>query len=87
MQSIIAFIKKAQAYAKAIVAGAGTILVAVAGLSEDFGITIIPAEAQPWITFGLAVLTAFATWAVPNAGFVYDPVENGLGGVAPDVEG
>jgi hypothetical protein len=86
METIIAFIKKAQAYAKAIVAGAGTILVAVSGLSEDFGITIIPVEAQPWITFTLAVLTAFATWAVPNAGFVDSPADNGLGGVAPELE-
>ena len=60
------FIIDAQAYAKAIVAGAGTILTALAGLSNDFGVEILPAEAQPWITFALAILTAFATWRVPN---------------------
>lgn len=66
MESITSFISKAQAYAKAIVAGVGTLLVAVSGLSTDFGVVILPVEVQPWITFGLAVLTSFATWAVPN---------------------
>ena len=86
LEKIRAALVTAQQYAKAIVAGVGTILVAVSGLSEDFGITILPAEVQPWITFGLAVLTAFATWRVPNAGFVHEPVENGLGGVAPELD-
>jgi len=77
LDQIKAGIKKAQEYAKAIVAGVGTLLTAAASLSTDLGVTIIPDEAQPWITFGLAVLTAFATWAVPNAGFAYKPAENG----------
>ena len=66
LDKITAKIAQLQTYAKAIVAGAGTLLTAVSGLSDDLGITIIPAEAQPYITFGLFVLTSFATWAVPN---------------------
>ncbi len=77
LDKIKAGIKKAQEYAKAIVAGVGTLLTAASSLSDQLGVTIIPAEAQPWITFALAVLTAFATWAVPNANFVYEPLENG----------
>ena len=65
-EKIRQFIAVAQQYAKAIVAGAGSLLVALAGLSDTLGITVIPAEVQPWITFGLGVLTAFATWAIPN---------------------
>jgi hypothetical protein len=67
LEKIEAFIAEAQKYAKAIVAGAGAVLIAVADLSNTFGIVIVPADAQPYITFGLAILTAFATWAVPNA--------------------
>ena len=66
LDQITDFIVKAQEYAKAIVAGAGTLLVAASGLSTDLGITIIPADVAPYITFALAVLTAFSTWAVPN---------------------
>jgi len=79
LDKIKAFIGEAQKYAKAIVAGVGAVLIAVADLSDSFGIVIVPAEVQPYITFGLAVLTAFATWAVPNAGVVADPYSNGLG--------
>lgn len=67
LDKIKAFIGEAQKYAKAIVAGAGAVLIAVADLSDSFGIVIVPADVQPYITFALAVLTAFATWAVPNA--------------------
>jgi hypothetical protein len=42
------------------------VLVAVSGLSGDLGLNLLPVEAQPGISFSLAVLTAFATWAVPN---------------------
>ena len=66
IEQITDFIVNAQRFAKAIVAGAGTLLVAASGLSTDLGVTIIPAEAAPYITFALAVLTAFSTWAVPN---------------------
>ena len=66
IQKLRQFIVEAQAYAKAIVASTGTILVAVAGLSDQLGIVIIPAEVTPWVTFAIAVLTGFATWAVPN---------------------
>ena len=59
-------IKYAQRYAKAIVAGVGSVLIALTGASTDLGITLIPAEAQAWVTFALAALTAFSTWAVPN---------------------
>jgi len=79
LEKIKAAIAEAQKYAKAIVAGVGAVLIAVSDLSTTFGIEIIPADVQPYITFGLAILTAFATWAVPNAGFVADPYANGAG--------
>ena len=79
LDKIKAFIGEAQKYAKAIVAGVGAVLIAVADLSDTFGLVIVPADVQPYITFGLAILTAFATWAVPNAGVVADPYNNGLG--------
>jgi hypothetical protein len=66
MNELITAIKKAQAYAKAIVAGVGSILVAVSGVSADLGISLIPTESQAAVTFALAALTAFSTWAVPN---------------------
>lgn len=66
LDQIIAFIRKAQEYAKAIVAAVGTVIVAATSLSDDLGVTIIPAEAVPYVTFAVAVLTAFSTWAVPN---------------------
>ena len=66
MDKLREWILTAQQYAKAIVAGVGTVLVAVSGLSSDLGLDLVPAEVQPWLSFGLAVLTAFATWAVPN---------------------
>jgi len=59
-------LKNLQVYAKAIVAGVGGILVAISSLGAETGIDIVPAEAQPWLTFFLAALTAFATWAIPN---------------------
>jgi predicted benzoate:H+ symporter BenE len=59
-------IKHAQRYAKAIVAGVGSVLIALTGASTDLGVTLIPTEAQAWVTFALAALTAFSTWAVPN---------------------
>lgn len=79
LEKIKAAIAEAQKYAKAIVAGVGAVLIAVSDLSTTFGIDIIPADVQPYITFGLAILTAFATWAVPNAGFVANPYSEGLG--------
>ena len=66
MKQLVAAIKKTQGYAKAIVAGVGSVLVALSSVSTDLGVTLIPAEAQEWITFALAALTAFSTWAVPN---------------------
>lgn len=66
MKHLITAIKKAQGYAKAIVATVGSVLVAISGLSADLGVSLVPAEAQEWVTFGLVVLTAFSTWAVPN---------------------
>jgi hypothetical protein len=66
MHAIIAAIVKAQQYAKAIVAGVGSVLVALSGVSTDLGIVLIPNEAQAVVTFVLVALTAFSTWAVPN---------------------
>lgn len=50
--------EKLQQYAKAIVSLVGAILTA--------GAFTLPDEAQPWVGLGLAVLTAVATYAVPN---------------------
>ena len=69
MHKLIDAIKKAQHYAKAIVAGVGSVLVAISSVSNDLGIVLVPSESQAAITFALAALTAFSTWAVPNAGF------------------
>ena len=66
MNELITTIKKAQSYAKAIVAGVGSVLVALSSVSADLGVTLVPAESQAWVTFALAALTAFSTWAVPN---------------------
>jgi hypothetical protein len=59
-------IKHAQRYAKAIVAGVGSVLIALTGAGTELGITLVPTEAQAWATFAIAALTAFSTWAVPN---------------------
>jgi hypothetical protein len=66
MNEFVLNLKQAQAYSKAIIAGVGSVLVAISGFTTELGIEIIPAEAQGWITFILAALTAFSTWAVPN---------------------
>ena len=66
MSEVIVAIKQAQKYAKAIVAGVGSVLTAFSGMAVELGIDIIPADAQAWVTFVLAALTAFSTWAVPN---------------------
>jgi hypothetical protein len=42
------------------------VLIALASVSSDLGVELIPAEAQGWVVFGLAALTSFSTWAVPN---------------------
>lgn len=66
MNELIVTIKRTQAYAKAIVAGVGSILVALSSVGTELGVTLIPAESQAWVTFALAALTGFSTWAVPN---------------------
>jgi hypothetical protein len=66
MSDVITYIKQAQKYAKAIVAGVGSVLVALSGMSADLGVALVAAETQAAITFVLAALTAFSTWAVPN---------------------
>jgi len=66
MQKLVMLIERAQGYAKAIVAGVGSVLIALASVSSDLGVELIPAEAQGWVVFGLAALTSFSTWAVPN---------------------
>jgi hypothetical protein len=66
MNELVTAIKHTQRYAKAIVAGAGSVLVALTGASTELGITLVPTEAQAWITFVIAAVTAFSTWAVPN---------------------
>jgi hypothetical protein len=66
MNELTVFIKRAQRYAKAIVAAVGSVLVAISGISADLGVSLVAAETQAGITFALAALTAFSTWAVPN---------------------
>jgi hypothetical protein len=66
MHKLIDAIKKAQQYAKAIVAGVGSILVALTGAGDELGIVLVPAEIQGAVVFALAALTAFSTWAIPN---------------------
>lgn len=66
MKKLTDLIHRTQAYAKAIVAAAGTLLTAAAALSTDLGVTVIPDGWTPYITFALAVLTSYATWRVPN---------------------
>lgn len=56
---------KVQQYAKAIVSLVGAILTA--------GAFTLPDDAQPWVGLGMAVLTAIATYAVPNAPAVGAP--------------
>lgn len=50
--------EKVQQYAKAIVSLVGAVLTA--------GAFTLPDEVQPWVGLGMAVLTAVATYAVPN---------------------
>lgn len=69
MDHVLSSFRKAQTYAKAIVASIGSVLVAVVGLSEDLGVNFISAELQALIAFVLVALTAFSTWAIPN----YEP--------------
>lgn len=66
MNELIITIKRAQTYAKAIIAGVGSILVALSSVGTELGVTLVPAESQVWVTFALAALTGFSTWAVPN---------------------
>jgi len=66
MNELVTGLKQAQKYAKAIVAGVGSILVALSSVGTELGVTLVPAESQAWVTFALAALTAFSTWAVPN---------------------
>jgi uncharacterized protein with PQ loop repeat len=66
MQLFVEHFRKAQRHVKAIVATVGSILTAVAGLSSELGITIIDDSARVTVTFILAALTAFSTWAIPN---------------------
>ena len=72
MYELIRIIMWTQERAKAVVAGAGSVLVALAALSDDIGVQIIPENAKSLILFGLAALTAFSTWAVPNTEWVED---------------
>ena len=69
MDHVLSSFRKAQTYAKAIVASVGSVLVAIVGLSEDLGVNFISVEMQSLVTFFLVALTAFSTWAIPN----YEP--------------
>jgi len=66
MNELIVGLKQAQKYAKAIVAGVGSVLTAFSAMGAELGVQVVPVEAQIWVTFILASLTAFSTWAVPN---------------------
>lgn len=66
MNELVIGLKRAQKYAKAIVAGVGSILTAFSAVGAELGVQVIPVEAQVWVTFLIATLTAFSIWAVPN---------------------
>ena len=66
METVQNFIYTAQKYAKAVVAGVGSLLIAVASVSDSLGVEVLSADAKQWTVFVLAALTAFSTWAVPN---------------------
>ena len=66
MNELVIGLKRAQKYAKAIVAGVGSILTAFSAVGAELGVQVIPVEAQVWVTFLLATLTACSIWAVPN---------------------
>jgi hypothetical protein len=66
MNEFIYTLSKLQTYAKAIAAGIGSLLMAITSFGAELGIEIVPAEVRPWVTLTLAVLTGFATWAIPN---------------------
>lgn len=69
MDHVLSSFRKAQTYAKAIVASVGSVLVAIVGLGEDLGVNLIAPELQAIAAFILVALTAFSTWAIPN----YEP--------------
>lgn len=60
-----------QKYAKTIVALLGALLTA--------GSTFIPADWQPYLSFALAIVTAVATYQVPNKGNPADVLVQGDG--------
>lgn len=64
--NITAIVKRVPEVAKSIVAGAGAVLTAVTALEHSANVDVIPVTWQPYITFGLAILTAVATWSVKN---------------------
>lgn len=66
MDHVLSSFRKAQTYAKAIVASLGSFLVAIVSLQDDLGIAFISEQGQELITFFLVALTAFSTWAIPN---------------------
>jgi hypothetical protein len=66
MHEFIDAIRYAQRYAKAIVAGTGSTLIALTSIGAELGVTLISNETQAAVAFGIAALTAFSTWAVPN---------------------
>lgn len=68
--------EKLQQYAKAIVSLVGAVLTA--------GAFTLPDEAQPWVGLALAVLTAIATYAVPNGGPAGDTAD-AMGEASADV--
>lgn len=67
--------EKVQQYAK--------FLVTLLGVLVTAGTTFIPAEWQPYLTFAVALLTAIATYAVPNKGNPTDVLVQGDGLAGP----
>jgi len=67
METVKNWIHTGQKYAKAVVAGVGSVLVALTSVSDSLGVDVLSADVRQWVVFGLAVVTAFSTWAVPNS--------------------
>lgn len=66
-------------YAKMYAALIGSVLTALAGTTG-----VLPADAKPWVSLALAIVTAVATWALPNKVTPADPSDFDFDPPAPN---